>query len=118
VTRALLTNPKVLAVDERGEGPRQVLERPGLRAWVSGLPRSAERYVAVFNLDSVPRHVDLAWADVGVTAGDHPVRDLWARRDLGAAERLRLDLAPHAGALYRVGDAGGALPPTRPAPSP
>ena len=104
-TLALLTDPEVLAVDQRGGAPRQLLEQPGLRVWGSGVPGSADRYVAVFNLDSVPRRVDLAWKEVGLAPGSHPVRDLWARADLGAAERIVLDLAPHASALYRVGAA-------------
>lgn len=101
-TLALLTDPEVLAVDQAGESPRQVLERPGLRVWGSGVPRSADRYFAVFNLDSVSQRADLAWGEVGIAAGAHVVRDLWARADLGAAERLSVDLAPHASALYRV----------------
>jgi hypothetical protein len=113
-TLALLTNPEVLAVDQRGVAPRQVLERPGLRVWGSGVPRSADHYVAVFNLDSVPRRVDLAWTDVGLAAGRHEVRDLWARADLGAADRLIVDLAPHASALYRV--SSRSTTPRAPAP--
>ena len=101
-TLALLTNPEVLAVDQHGERPRQVLERPGLRVWGSGVPGSRDRYVAVFNLDSLPQHVDLAWTDVGLGNGSHQVRDLWARRSLGAAGRLSVDLPAHASALYRV----------------
>jgi hypothetical protein len=101
-TRALLTNPEVLAVNQRGRAPRQVLERPGLRAWRSEAPGSADRYVAVFNLDSVPRRVDLSWGEVGLPSGAKRVRDLWARRSLGTAGRLRADLAPHASVLYRV----------------
>ena len=102
-TLALLTNPEVLAVDQGGERPREVLDRDGIRAWRSEVPGSGDRYVAVFNLDSVPRHVDLAWRDLALAPGAHRVRDLWARADLGAAERVVLDLAPHASALYRVG---------------
>jgi len=102
-TLALLTNPEVLAVDQRGREPRQVLERPGLRVWRAGVPGSADRYVAVFNLDSVPRRVDLAWSEVGAGSGGRRVRDLWARRALGTAVRLQVDLAPHASVLYRVG---------------
>ena len=109
-TLALLTNPEVVAVDQHGVAPRQVLDRPGLRAWGSGVPGSADRYVAVFNLDSVSRHVDVAWTAVGLAAGTHEVRDLWARADLGAANRLTVDLAPHASALYRV-DSRSATPP-------
>ena len=108
-TLALLTNPEVLAVDQYGRAPRQVLERPGLRVWRSAAPGSAHWYVAVFNLDSVPRDVDLAWSDVGLGTGGHQVRDLWAQRSLGAADRLRVGLAPHASMLYRVGTQQGAF---------
>ena len=101
-TRALLTNPEVLAVNQHGRAPRQVLERPGLRVWRSEAPGGADRYVAVFNLDTVPQRVDLAWADVGLPAGAKRVRDLWDRRELGTTNRLRVELAPHASALYRV----------------
>jgi len=107
-TLALLTNPEVLAVDQDGESPREVLEQPGLRVWGSGVPGSADRYVAVFNLDSIPRHVDLAWSEVGLEPGSHQVRDLWPRRPLGAADRLTVDLVPHASALYRVGRPQGS----------
>jgi alpha-galactosidase len=107
-TLALLTNPEVLAVDQHGVGPRQVLERPGLRVWESGAPRGPERYVAVFNIDSTAQRVDLAWPDVGLGAGRHPVRDLWARRALGSMARLQLELAPHASALLRVAPPGGS----------
>src|SRR5438067_5927626 len=75
-TRALLTNAEVLAVNQHGISPRQVLERPGLRVWRSDAPNGTGRYVAVFNLDSVPQRVELSWADVGVAAGRHTVRDL------------------------------------------
>ena len=102
-TLTLLTNPEVLAVNQRGERPRQVLDRSDVRVWRSAVPGGADTYVAVFNLDSVPQRVDLAWSDIGFGAGGHQFRDLWARRSLGAAPRLTVDLAPHASALYRVG---------------
>jgi hypothetical protein len=102
-TRALLTNAEVIAVNQRGSAPRQVLDRPGLRAWRSEVAGSVDRYVAVFNLDSTVRRVDLSWEDVGLGAGRRRVRDLWAHRALGAMDRLRVELAPHASVLYRVG---------------
>jgi hypothetical protein len=44
------------------------------------------------------------------------VRDLWARRPLGASDSLVVDLGAHASALYRVGaprqrSSGGASSP-------
>jgi hypothetical protein len=101
-TIALLTNSEVLGVNQSGRAPRQVLERPGLRVWRSDFPGSADLYIAVFNLDSVQRRIDLSWSDIGLGPGRHHIRDLWVRRSLGRAGRLRIDLAPHASALFRI----------------
>ena len=101
-TRALLTNPEVIAVNQHGHAPRQVLDRDGLRVWISEVPGSQDRYVAVFNLDSLPRRIALAWSDVGIRNGRQHVRDLWTRASSSAADSLRTELAGHGSALYRV----------------
>ena len=102
-TLALITNREVLGVNQHGAQPRQVLERPGLRVWLSRAPGGTERYLAVFNLDDTPRQVDLAWADLGLGTGPRGVRDLWQGRSLGSVPRLRADLPPHGRAPFRVG---------------
>jgi hypothetical protein len=101
-TRALLTNPDVIAVNQSGHTPRQVLDRGDLRVWTSDAPEPGDRYVAVFNLDSLPRHVVLAWPDVGIGAGQRSVRDLWTRTPSGVSDSLRAELPAHGSALYRV----------------
>ena len=102
-TRALLTNPEVIAVDQQGRAPRQVLERPGLRVWSAHAPGGTDRYLAVFNLSDLPRAIDLAWGEVGLGGGTLAVRDLWGRRSLGVHPRLQLALLAHGSALFRVG---------------
>jgi len=101
-TLELLTNPDVLAVNRSGHHPRQVLEQPGLRVWASDAPGGRDRYVAVFNLDSTARRIDLSWAEVGLGAGRRAVRDLWAQRALGLADGLQVEMAPHASVLFRI----------------
>jgi hypothetical protein len=101
-TRALLTNAEVLAVNQRGGAPRQLLERPWVRVWRSAATGGAH-YIAVFNLDSLAQRVELPWLDLGLAAGLHAVRDLWTRRSLGSSDALRVDLAPHGSALFRIG---------------
>ena len=100
-TLALITNREVLAVNQQGSSPRQVLERPTLRVWRSRGNDGGE-YVAVFNLDEAAQTVDLAWSDIGLDPGQHQVRDLWAQRARGAAERLRVELPRHGSALFLV----------------
>jgi hypothetical protein len=106
MTLALLTNPEVLDVDQRGNSPRQVLERPGLRVWRSNAAGGSDQYVAVFNLGDAARTVDVPWPDIGMTAGSRPVRDLWAARAQGSFSSLRVHLGPHASALFRIGPVG------------
>ncbi|MES2177943.1 MAG: glycoside hydrolase family 27 protein [Gemmatimonadota bacterium] len=101
-TLALLTNPEVLAVNQGGRGPRQVLDQSGIRVWTSLAPAAADRFVALFNLDTLPRTVSLPWTDVALSNGRHRVRDLWGRKALGDADSLRAELPAHGSVLYRV----------------
>ena len=100
-TLALLTNPEVIAVNQHGTSPRQVLERPGLRVWRSRAPDGGD-YVAVFNISDGAMPVDIAWPAVGLGAGPRSVRDLWSARPLGRQGTLQVQLAPHASALVRI----------------
>jgi len=102
-TLALITNPEVLAVNQHGSSPRQVLEQPTFRVWLSDAPEDGDHYLAVFNLEDAPRSVDLPWTDVRLSEGRHVVRDLWSHEALGALATLSVPLAPHGSALLRVG---------------
>jgi alpha-galactosidase len=101
-TIAMLTNAEVLQVNQHGEAPRQVLERPGVRVWRSTIEGNPGHYIAVFNLDSVTHHFNFTWSEVGLSVGRHPIRDLWEHNVLGKAGRLHVDLFPHACALFSI----------------
>jgi len=60
-------------------------------------------YVGLFNLgDAGPSELAMTWNELGLT-GTHKVRDLWARRDLGAfKEKFSPRLPGHGAGLYRV----------------
>jgi hypothetical protein len=101
-TRALLTNPEVLAVDQRATDARQVLEADGISVWRSSPDSGDGEYLAIFNLNATARTLDLPWREVGLTAAGYRLRDLWGAMDLGAAARLRVELPSHGAALYRA----------------
>jgi hypothetical protein len=48
------------------------------------------------------QEVNYSWKDLGLPAGAHVIRDLWARRDLGKAASLKTTLPAHASMLYRM----------------
>jgi alpha-galactosidase len=51
-TRALLTNPEVLSVNQKSTNNRQLSRRDDLIVWTADVPNSRDRYVAFFNAQS------------------------------------------------------------------
>jgi alpha-galactosidase len=104
-TTALLTNPEVLAVDQHSTGNRPLLTTNGLVIWSARPQQGKGHFLAIFNRGESVLEVHLRWNEVGLVVGEaYKVRDLWERRDLGAATSLKLSLRPHACVLYRLSE--------------
>jgi len=104
-TLALLTNPEIIEVNQRGARPRPVIARDGRGAtsvaWASDAPGGGT-YVGLFNLSDAPRAIGCSWAELGIV-GKRRVRDLWARTDLGTSDgRIELALPVHGSALLEL----------------
>jgi alpha-galactosidase len=101
-TLGLITNPEVLAVDQKSLNNRQLFRRDdGQIAWVADVPRSKDRYLAVFNLGGSNASVPVSFAEVGFS-GPVRVRDLWDRKDLGAVSDFAPTIPSHGAGLYRL----------------
>jgi hypothetical protein len=48
-TRSLITNPEVIAVNQRSTNNRPLFDRGGLIAWIADVPGSGDRYLALIN---------------------------------------------------------------------
>ncbi len=107
-TLSLLTNDEVLAVDQNSTDNKQLSRVGDKIVWVADVPGSSDKYVALFNAPAkgqpaMQQTVSVKLADLGIT-GSAAVRDLWKQADLAnATDEIKVDLAPHAAALYRVG---------------
>jgi hypothetical protein len=101
-TIALITNPEVLEVNQRGLGGHQAYRQSDTIAWTGDAPGEDAKYVAIFNLGETTQAVDLRWRDLGIIAKQAAVRDLWTRTDLGAKDQIKVALAPHASVFYKV----------------
>lgn len=97
-TLGLLTNPEVLAVNQRSTGNRELFRHHDLIAWTAEAPDGG-RYLALFNVGDEPLAMPLPLAELGIQPG--PLRDCWQRRETTVGETLELRLAPHAAVLYR-----------------
>jgi alpha-galactosidase len=105
-TLRLLTNPEVLAVNQRSTGNRELFARGDHIAWVADAPGGRDKYLAVFNVGDKETLVKVKWAELGLS-GECRVRDLWARRHTGiVADELSATVGRHGAQLYRVSPLG------------
>jgi hypothetical protein len=101
-TLSLLDNRAVIAVDQDATDDRQVLARDRFVVWLSRPRRGGGWYLAAFNLAGRARTLSLPWRAVSLPGRNYRLRNLWRHRTLGVATALRVRLAPHGAALYRV----------------
>jgi len=94
-TFALLTNPEVLAVNQRSRRNRPLYMHKDRVAWGADATDSPARYAALFNIADTPRDVAVDLAQLGIE-GPAKVRDLWRREDLGSSRvRYQETIEPH-----------------------
>ena len=101
VERRLLSSPEVLAVDQEGLHPRQVLKAGGQMVWVSDAGGGA-LYVGLFNIGDSAQEVAVGLAGLGIRR-PVTVRDLWQQQDLGIYKKQIQRLLPaHGCALLKI----------------
>jgi hypothetical protein len=87
-TLATLTNPDVLAVDQDSLGLQGVKvseSGDGLQVWSKALSIAGERAVLLLNRTGEAASMTVSWSDLGLAdASPATVKDVWARKDLGA----------------------------------
>jgi hypothetical protein len=106
VTRRLLTNPEVLEVDQHGSDARAAYRDGNIVVWLAVPSSQAGKYLAAFNLGEAPLSQDIPWPALGIDAAVSSMRDLWLRKGAAAPRLLRIRLAAHASALYRISVVG------------
>ena len=106
-TESLLINPEIISVDQHSTNNHPVLQRDDTVAWSADPPVTSriagDHYIAVFNLSDNAKSLTYSWPELKLSPGAHTVRDLWKRSDVGQLDRLNVTLAPHASAIYLIG---------------
>ena len=93
----ILTNQELIAVnqDRLGKQGRRIRDDGQLEVWVKELSgnRSA---VALLNQSDQPADITFTWDEIDLE-GEHQVRDLWGKQDVGRFEGAYTgkDIAPH-----------------------
>jgi alpha-galactosidase len=89
-------------VREHSSSARVIFGDGKLAVWLATPSEGAGDYIAVFNLGESFQSRDMPWPQIGIGGRISSLRDLWRHKDLGRRAQLRIDLAAHASALYRV----------------
>jgi hypothetical protein len=90
-TLSLLTNPEVIAVNQRSEANRPLFERDGLIAWTASVPGSRDRYLALFNTrDRFPLDLSRPVFESPLVTRETPGHSVPVSADLRGAARLVL----------------------------
>jgi alpha-galactosidase len=92
-TAALLTNPSVVALDQRGGGQRLAGQDGDVIAWTS--KADGKEYLALFNVGDQEAKVEGGFAKYGLGAEKYAARDVWGEKDLGKIEKVAGEVAPH-----------------------
>jgi len=110
-TRAIFTNPEVIAVDQDplGAGPSNVQRKDGVEVWEKplGSKSGGTKAVLLLNLSSRSAKATILWSDLGLMP-NASVRDLWSRKDLGRfIEGYTIKLPKHGSVFIKVfGESG------------
>lgn len=103
-TKALLTNPEVIAVNQASSANRPHFVEDHVRVWTARA-QNGDTYLALFNTGEKQRVIRVSLGLLGLPAGVR-VRDLWRRNDIGRAQgSIQADLPAHGAALYRLSPA-------------
>ena len=99
---SLLTNNEVLAVNQQGEHPRQLLKSNNTLIWISDAPGKGSYYVAIFNTGEQESMQSLNISTLGLK-GAVSIRDLWSKSDLGIFKKtFTRKINAHAALLLKV----------------
>ena len=105
-TRSLITNKDVLRINQRAHATHPIITLPPelrkVRAWIASEQASSDppRYLALFNLDDQPIHIQVKLCNLSAELEGLQLRDLWEQKDLPPSEEVDVTLAPHASVLY------------------
>jgi alpha-galactosidase len=105
-TRSLITNKDVLEMNQGAHSTHPIITLPPelrkVRAWIASEEADGNppRYLALFNLDDQPIHIQAKLADLSAELKGVQLRDLWEPKDLPRNGEVDVTLAAHACVLY------------------
>jgi alpha-galactosidase len=100
--KAILTNKEVIAIDQDKLGAQGVRIRQDGELEVWKKPLSDGVAVGLFNRSAAPATIKVAWAELGVTAKNPKVRDLWEHKNINASNEFSTEVPSHGVVMLKV----------------
>lgn len=102
IERKLFTNEEVIAVNQKGENPRQLYKDSSSMVWVSNVQGSKDVYVGLFNIANTAHEVSVDLSSLGLK-GKVVVRDLWKKADAGTFKKqFKQTINAHGSVLLKL----------------
>ncbi|MGH9529729.1 MAG: glycoside hydrolase family 27 protein, partial [Terriglobales bacterium] len=89
-------------VDQHSTSERALISTENAVVWTSHPDDGAGTYIAIFNIGDNAQTLHYSWKELGLSGTSYKVRDLWQRKNLGAAKEVNITLPSHACVLYRA----------------
>jgi len=100
---SLMTNEEVIEVNQNGVNSHQFFRERDQIGWVSDVPRSNSKSLAVFNVgDASVQDIRVTFSKIGLP-DTCEIRNLWEKKALAKASHgYTFHFSPHASGLYRL----------------
>ncbi|GGG65282.1 glycoside hydrolase family 27 protein [Edaphobacter dinghuensis] len=92
-TQALVTNPAIVAMDQRGQSQRLIGQDGAIVAWTTQV--GSRRYLALFNVGDSAAPVKADFTKYGLASGKYSVRDVWGKKEMGTIASVENTVAAH-----------------------
>ncbi len=103
--QTILTNEEVLAVNQQGLHPKQILKTDSCLIWISEAAAGAGYYVAMFNIGDHALPVAFDFAAAGLK-GKMQIRDLWKKTTIGMfRNKFSQQINAHGSLLLKISKA-------------
>lgn len=98
----LLTNDEVLDVNQNSENAREVYNVDESVIWLSDIPDSDNKYMALFNLSDIEKEVRASFSSFKLRSS-YNIRNLWKKEDLGKFKKsYSTTIPPHGSVLLKL----------------
>jgi alpha-galactosidase len=103
-TLSLISNKEVLGVNQNSINNHELVNRGNQIAWVADVPKSKDKYIALFNLnDKDAEEIKINCRDLGLQTTNCEVRNLWQGENLGNFQNeFSAKINSHSAMLFRV----------------